>query len=121
MLFAICSIIGTKDYSILLKSNTSLEKAAEETDKERSIKDKIYRLSRIKKVARETFDAIVVTTFISLVLIFACLSAIAVDVFNMSAIILNIASMVVYYLLGVTILNLLLIIKRMEKLFIAML
>ena len=118
MLFAICSIIGTKDYSLHSKAEENLIQADNETN---SNVEETNKLAKVKKVARETFDAIVVTTFIALVLIFACLSAIAVDVFKMSEITLDIVSSVVYYLLGVTILNLLLIIKRMEKLFIAML
>lgn len=122
MLFAICSIIGTKDYSLLAKA----AKLEEGTDVGKTIAatgpyEDSERYFKVRKVARETFDAIVVTTFIALVLIFACLAALAIDVFSKPTLFISIASVIIYYLLGVTILNLLLIIKRMEKLFVAML
>lgn len=121
MLFAICSIIGTKDYSSFSTNRSIGIKTENDMEAILNAKAEKLRQDRIKNVAKETFDAIVVTTFVALVLIFICLAALAVDIFSKSIIVLSIMSVIVYYLLGVTILNLLLIIKRMEKLFIAML
>lgn len=127
MLFAICSIIGTKDYRTSAKASDKMsEEAAEEeeedtTDEQSDEVDAEKRYIKIKKVAKETFVAIIVTTFTSLLLVFFCIIALAIDIFIMSPITLSIASFIIYYLLGVTILSLLLIIKRMERLFSAML
>lgn len=115
MLFAICSIVGTKDYSTILSDKDSETIFSSDND------ETIKKYNKVKTVAQETFNAIVFTTLISLLLILICLAAIAVNVFTKCEFLLTTTSVIIYYFLGITLLNLLMIIKRMQKLFDAML
>ena len=65
MLFAICSIIGTKDYTNLSTNGYFGRKTENDMEVIINKKEDEERQSRVISVAKETFDAIVVTTVAS--------------------------------------------------------
>lgn len=93
MLLAMLSILTSKDYS-----RHSLDQQA-----------------KIKVVLKETNNAIVFCTFISILIIIVSLILIALSTLE-SKLVLRIMAILVYYLLQVLLINILLIVKRMSKL-----
>ncbi len=93
MLLAMLSILTSKDYS----------------------KYNLEQQTKIKMVLKETNNAIVFCTFISILIIMTSLIMIALSTLE-SQILLRTMAMLVYYLLQVLLMNILLIVKRMSKL-----
>jgi hypothetical protein len=115
MLFAICGIIGTKDYATIM-----LRQKKDTVDNVSTMSiEATY--AKVKTVAEETLNAIIFTTMLALILISVSLGSLLSNVFTFSSVVVFIDSVLIYYLLSVVLVTMMLIIKRMQRLFSIML